>query len=877
MIKKSSVWHTYCAIFSILMIFILSGCGVDVDACIDDGICTSAEQGLGFCSDCAAIGKQIPSAKFIATGFDTFNYFPESNFVDTIGSASLIKDPISSELGVSDFEFALYTESVAPFFSPSAMTQILTPKVVVVLQEFGSQEDVESEIERIVDYYSLEKYNIAMSSKNGYVIYTGESSMSGKTSTGASFTSKRSVYMIESKNRLYIVIEENAPNSNILDQYIEKYAIVESDSQPPLTTPVCGNGIFETGEQCDFGSARNNGETRSQVTDGSFEAFVAPGYGVNKGFSTCSTSCQIIIDTASGGSCGDGIKQASEQCDFGENNGLDSSSSTSFSAFVNPTSGTATKYSCNPSTCELETETVTITVAAVCGDGVKQVTEQCDFGEGKNDGVARSWKIDGTFAASSGSLSYGQVVSYSTCSACAELVTGFQSGPKCGDGIVQSPQEECDGGDDCTAQCRRDTTFTNNFIMTEIEGFSPFRESQVSETDYRVVLSNLLSRTQYRFVTFARDSVEVKAEASAKTHVVMTEFVNESVASEYLGQTMQRLNDAGFNLATKPVNQKETFRGQSQQVLFDRTYTTPATISLFLSSNKVYAVISEQNIAHDAIVSAFVTQFGSAPAVGSYCVDHDAASGLLARFTRGRTELYAYATDRPATIPNITEDSCKSTTVLRENVCSGSSQTQVEVTCPAGCLNGACKVTARQPGNALQFNPSSANAFDINLTGYGLYTTRVIEWGSYSLGKPETRWAVLTVNGEVLNISQVGLYTIAGLEINVTFLNRAGTSDTYMENPRRLYLNLAHGPNHYNCADTDEANDPLIGGVVNINTPLRTPVNKLDECTTSNRIIQYSCSVSRMYTTTPFVSTTTTCPSGTVCTASQSGAFCRTV
>ncbi|MEI6843355.1 MAG: DUF4215 domain-containing protein [bacterium] len=64
---------------------------------------------------------------------------------------------------------------------------------------------------------------------------------------------------------------------------------------PAPSGPVCGNGIQETGEQCDRGSA--NGACPS----------------------TCSISCRLNSCSAPA-SCGDGIVQSTEQCDNGAQN-----------------------------------------------------------------------------------------------------------------------------------------------------------------------------------------------------------------------------------------------------------------------------------------------------------------------------------------------------------------------------------------------------------------------------------------------------------------------------------------------------------------------------------------------------------------------------
>ncbi len=97
---------------------------------------------------------------------------------------------------------------------------------------------------------------------------------------------------------------------------------------PSPPGPVCGNGVVETGEQCDDGNTKSG--------DG------------------CSATCQ---NEAPAPVCGNGVVEAGEQCDDG-----------------NTKSGDG----CSP-TCQNETP-----AAAVCGNGVVEAGEQCDDGNTKS-------------------------------------------------------------------------------------------------------------------------------------------------------------------------------------------------------------------------------------------------------------------------------------------------------------------------------------------------------------------------------------------------------------------------------------------------------------------------------------------------------------
>ncbi|HLC60746.1 MAG TPA: DUF4215 domain-containing protein [Candidatus Nanoarchaeia archaeon] len=119
---------------------------------------------------------------------------------------------------------------------------------------------------------------------------------------------------------------------------------------------LCGNGVLETGEQCDSGS--QNGQP------------CTPTYGNTCNY--CSSSCTPV--TVTGPTCGDGTVQSPEQCDSGSQNGQP----------CTPTYGNTCNYcssSCTP---------VTVT-GPTCGDGIVSGNEQCDDGNlNNNDGCSSS-------------------------------------------------------------------------------------------------------------------------------------------------------------------------------------------------------------------------------------------------------------------------------------------------------------------------------------------------------------------------------------------------------------------------------------------------------------------------------------------------------
>lgn len=156
-------------------------------------------------------------------------------------------------------------------------------------------------------------------------------------------------------------------------------------------TSICGNGVIEPGEVCDFGSS-NGLDNR------------------------CSASCRLAT------TCGDGVAEAGEVCDDG-----------------NIVSGDGCRATCDAIEygwlCPIAGQPC---VRSLCGNGVLEFSEICDEGalNGKPGHCSRK------------------------CSA----------PPICGDGIVESPPERCDlgaanGGSTCTSDCLLTSTSCGNGVV----------------------------------------------------------------------------------------------------------------------------------------------------------------------------------------------------------------------------------------------------------------------------------------------------------------------------------------------------------------------------------------------------------------------------
>ncbi len=176
----------------------------------------------------------------------------------------------------------------------------------------------------------------------------------------------------------------------------------------------CGNGRIETGETCDPPSPGNGCSAKCQTETG---WRCTPGL------------CKKLPY------CGDGIVQADqgEKCDEGTHQGSPGCSADCLSQDATCT--------CTPGqACVCQTPT--------CGDGIVQVGEQCDD---KNS-------------------------QYPGCSATCQLEPGYQCPfagapcvPKCGDGIVVTPAEQCDPastGPNVAQACNADCSVKPGWVCT---------------------------------------------------------------------------------------------------------------------------------------------------------------------------------------------------------------------------------------------------------------------------------------------------------------------------------------------------------------------------------------------------------------------------
>jgi cysteine-rich repeat protein len=163
------------------------------------------------------------------------------------------------------------------------------------------------------------------------------------------------------------------------------------DDDEGETTPVCGNGIVETGEQCDDGN--------TVQADG------------------CHNDCLLPR-------CGDGVTDLGEECDSGADNS-----------------------NTRPDACRTDCR------LSYCGDGVMDTGEPCDDGNADNTddclvGCSVASCGDGYIRAGHEACDDGNADNTDAC-------TTSCNSARCGDGFVQSGAEDCDSVPprSCTTAC----------------------------------------------------------------------------------------------------------------------------------------------------------------------------------------------------------------------------------------------------------------------------------------------------------------------------------------------------------------------------------------------------------------------------------------
>jgi hypothetical protein len=239
--------------------------------------------------------------------------------------------------------------------------------------------------------------------------------------------------------------------------------------------PYCGDGITNGPEKCDDG--KNDGTYGTCAPGCLFAPFC--GDGTVNGSETCDLG---ILNSASaygrntctnrctpGPYCGDKQVQGQfgEVCDDGVNSGLPGSCTPDCTGFV-PLPSCGDGVVLPPEQCDQGAKNGDLDAVCdahcrfKCGNGTKDPGEQCD--DGVNNGKYGTCNANCTLAPYCGD---GLKTANEQCdfgAANVPFATAYGAGlctslcawaPYCGDGRIQSQNgEECDGGDGCSAQCK---------------------------------------------------------------------------------------------------------------------------------------------------------------------------------------------------------------------------------------------------------------------------------------------------------------------------------------------------------------------------------------------------------------------------------------
>jgi len=228
----------------------------------------------------------------------------------------------------------------------------------------------------------------------------------------------------------------------------------------------CGNGVYQTGEECDDG---NDVETDGCLSTCK-QAKCGDGY-VWEGVEGCDDANMVEDDGCTNkcklGTCGDGSLQEGEDCDDGNTDDTDACTSACKTAICGDGFVYAAMEACDDGNADNTDGCVEGCQAAACGDGFVQVgMEECDDANGAND----------------------------------DACVGICKNAVCGDGFVRTGVEQCDdgnlvGADGCGPGCAIDNALPQ--CMNYLTLSEPDRNVNHSGTS--VCDSDLIGEGWYRF------------------------------------------------------------------------------------------------------------------------------------------------------------------------------------------------------------------------------------------------------------------------------------------------------------------------------------------------------------------------------------------
>ncbi len=338
---------------------------------------------------------------------------------------------------------------------------------------------------------------------------------------------------------------------------------------PADCCPDCGDGILDSGEECDDGN--------------------------NEHFDGCSAGC---FDEDGMVTCGNGIWELGEECDDGNQVNGDGCDSSCKREFI-----------IGDGTCEWEKgETCRLSLADCCpncGDGTIQSTEQCD-GNALNGKTCESLCYDG-----------GTLSCHDYCEFDVSQCTG--TGPVCGDNDAEC-SEQCDGTDlknktcqsfgyaegtlACTGNCTWDVSGCSGFmyyLMADFDdGITPLDwtingsnwalgsptagPSSVPSTPY--CIGTVLTGDHPNGMTYAADNVRLPPiDLSSATSPVLTFQGWMDAESCCDGGTVQYSTNGGLSWSDMPDSAvSPSFNSSSSTQWTGTTYSTWTLFSVDLSS-----------------------------------------------------------------------------------------------------------------------------------------------------------------------------------------------------------------------------------------------------------------------------------------------------